>query len=312
MGNVFQFAWEVELIKGLQELIRTFPFLKYFFSFFTMLGEPVTLVLIVIFFYWCFDKKLGIRIAISILMANVTNGMIKNVFERIRPHTANNEIECIRPAESRYDINDMAKQGFSFPSGHATCTANLLTTLYREKKNNKLLAFGSLIVFLVCLSRVALGVHYPTDVLVGVIFGIIPAVVVDRLYQKMEKKKFYLMLLIYSCLGFFYCRSNDYYSVVGLTIGFLSGDLFDEKYVRFENTTNVLRMIFRILGGAAIFLFLVNVLKLPFSKETLEAENMFSYLYRVFRYGTGTFVIIGLYPAVFKYNILRLKEKDAD
>lgn len=312
MGNVFQFAWEVELIKGLQELIRSFPFLKYFFSFFTMLGEPVSLVLIVIFFYWCFDKKLGIKIAISILMVNVTNGMIKNIFKRIRPYAVNEQIECIIPAERKYDINDMAKQGFSFPSGHAMCTSNLLTTLYQEKKNRKLLAIGSLIVFLVCLSRVALGVHYPTDVLIGVVFGILPSIVIDKLYGKMEKKHFYLILIVYSCLGFFYCRSNDYYSIVGLIIGFLSGDLFDERYVNFENTTNIWRMFFRIMGGAIIFLSLVNVLKLPFSNEILEAETLFAFMYRVLRYGISTFAIIGLYPILFKYNILRLKEKDAD
>ena len=71
-------------------------------------------------------------------------------------------------------------------------------------------------------------------------------------------------------------------------------------------------MIFRILGGAIIFLSLVNVLKLPFSNEVLEAETLFAFMYRVFRYGISTFVIVGLYPILFKYNILRLKEKDAD
>ncbi|MBQ1566961.1 MAG: phosphatase PAP2 family protein [Erysipelotrichaceae bacterium] len=311
MGTVFQFEWEVKLIVAVQNLIRSFPFLKSFFSFFTTLGEAATLVVLIGFIYWCLNKNLGIKIAVYLLSAMAFNCMLKNVFRRIRPYAANDSIECFKVPEAQYDMNDMAKQGFSFPSGHATSSSRFLTTLYLDGGNNRLLYFGSLIVSLICISRFALGVHYPTDVLTGVFLGIVPALIIDRLSQKLEKKHLYILLLLFSCLGIFFCTSNDYYSIIGLMAGFLSGDLFDERYVRFENTRNVWRMIIRTLFGGILFLGITTVLKKPFPEEVLEAHTAFAYLYRIFRYSISSFIIIGLYPMLFKYNILKFEEKDA-
>ena len=311
MGSVFQFDWEVELIVAVQDLIRTFPILKTVFSFFTLLGEAATLVVFIGFLYWCLNKDLGIKVAVYMLSAMAFNCMLKNIFRRIRPYAANENIECLKVPESRYDKNDMPKQGFSFPSGHATSTSRLLTTLYLDSGNKRLLYTGSLIVSLICISRFALGVHYPTDVLTGAFLGIVPALIIDRISQKLEKKHLYLILLVFSCLGIFFCTSNDYFSIIGLMIGFLGGDLFDGKYVRFENTGNVWRMIVRTLCGGLVFLGLITILKMPFPNEVLEAHTVFAYLYRVFRYGISSFIIIGLYPMLFKYNFLKFEEKDA-
>ena len=48
----------------------------------------------------------------------------------------------------------------------------------------------------------------------------------------------YGMLLITAIPGFFYCKSADYYTGVGLLIGVMGGNLLEEKAVRFENTRN--------------------------------------------------------------------------
>ena len=311
MGNVFQFDWEVKLIVAVQDLIRSFPFLKEIFSFFTTIGEPAAVVLLVAVIYWGLDKKLGVRIALYMQVGMVTGFMFKNVFRRIRPYAANKEIECLKAAESRYDIYDMSKQGFSFPSGHATCSSRLLSILYKTTGNKKLLYIGSFVVLMICISRFALGVHYPTDVLGGLLLGILPILLLKKAEDKLEKKHFYPLLFAYSCLGFFFCTSNDYYSILGLMLGFMSGDLFEEKYVGFKNTDNVLRMIIRVLLGGIIFLAVTTVLKKPFPAEVLEALSLFAYLYRVFRYAAATFIVVGLYPVLFKYNILNLEEKDA-
>ena len=312
MGNIYQFEWEIRLIESIQKLIRSFPVLKGIFSFFTILGEPVTVVVLIAFIYWCIDKKAAIKTGINVLGAMATNCMIKNIFKRIRPYAANDSIECLKVPESGYDMNDMNKQGFSFPSGHATASTSTVTSLYLEKRYRKILSSGSIIVALVCISRFALGVHYPTDVLVGIIMGVLPVFIIDMLSRKLNKKTLYLIILAYSCLGIFHCRSNDYYSVIGLMIGFMSGDLFEEKHVGFRNTNNCFRMIVRVLIGGLAYAGILAGLKLPFANEILEAETLFAYLYRVFRYAISTFMIIGLYPKVFGYNILKFKENYAD
>ncbi len=69
--------------------------------------------------------------------------------------------------------------GYSFPSGHvanaaaiATVLALLLWPVLSPAARRWVVATFSLVVVLTCLDRVFLGVHYPSDVLAGVLFGV--------------------------------------------------------------------------------------------------------------------------------------------
>ena len=64
----------------------------------------------------------------------------------------------------------------SFPSSHATSTTAALVTLAKITKN----PLPLLGVPVMMLSRMVLGVHYPTDVLAGAIVGAVTAQVIDR------------------------------------------------------------------------------------------------------------------------------------
>jgi undecaprenyl-diphosphatase len=85
--------------------------------------------------------------------------LIKNRAVRERPYIAHSAIECASAPLDRY----------SFPSGHtlhAVCFTLLLTSYYPEWTA----AFASLAT-LIALSRVILGLHYPTDVAAGALLG---------------------------------------------------------------------------------------------------------------------------------------------
>lgn len=69
--------------------------------------------------------------------------------------------------------------GFSFPSGHvanaaamATATVLLLWPFLGRWSRTALAASGGVLVVVTCLDRVFLGVHYPSDVTAGVLFGV--------------------------------------------------------------------------------------------------------------------------------------------
>ena len=76
--------------------------------------------------------------------------------------------------------------GYSFPSGHSLGTFMILGAIAivlaqrLEKKESKIVVYAitGLLIFLVGLSRIYVGVHYPTDVLAGFIlaFGLLNAV----------------------------------------------------------------------------------------------------------------------------------------
>lgn len=309
MGNIFQFPWEVSLITWLQEVLSNIPLLKHLLITFTFIGEPYLTVLIVLTFYWSINKETGFLLGTSIIGSGLMNNMIKNIFSRVRPYAANDTIECIVPADPGYDIYNMTKQGYSFPSGHATNAGALTTSIYLSTRKKIYLILGLIVTAIIALSRVSLGVHYPTDVSLGALIGIIATIIIYRIYHRFDLKTYAIVMIIYSLCGVFFCHSNDYFSNLGLMIGLISGYLFEEKMVNFEQIQNPVRIILRSLIGCLIFLAISNIMKLPFSETFLEADIIWSHLYRSFRYGLSTFVIIGLYPILFKYNLFRFKDK---
>ncbi|MBQ6335301.1 MAG: hypothetical protein IJI46_09555 [Erysipelotrichaceae bacterium] len=52
-----------------------------------------------------------------------------------------------------------------------------------------------------------------------------------------------------------------------------------------------------------VFLGLSQLMKLPFSTEFLEADQLASFLFRALRYGVSVFATFGLYPYLFRYSL---------
>lgn len=309
MGITFQFDWEVALIQWLQANLMSNTFVLALFSFITDFGDTLFLVLLVGSVYWIYDKKFGVYAAINIIFAIVANSLIKNIFLRRRPYFDNPGIESLKTVDDRYDIYDIKGQGFSFPSGHSCCGAAATLSFYRYSRNRKILAVFSIIYSLVAVSRFALGVHYPTDVIAGLLLGAFCSFAVPSVISRLGKVKGYLIIVVLAASGLLFSRSNDYYSGFGLLCGFCLADLFDERYVDFPNTRNIFKGILRLVFGGALFLGISQVMKMPFSVDFLEAEQPLSYLFRFFRYFITSFIVLGIYPYVFKLNIFKLDDK---
>ena len=109
------------------------------------------------------------RMALFVLIASIggsiLNGLLKSVFGRARPDV----VPHLRDVMS-----------LSFPSGHAMTSAAVYLTLgallMRVSKRRATrwycMTVAALATILVGLSRVYLGVHYPTDVLAGWMIGL--------------------------------------------------------------------------------------------------------------------------------------------
>lgn len=299
MGNTFFFAWEPTFMVWLQAHLGSFG--EMFASLATMFGEEIILVAILGFLYWSYDKRFGVFVGTNIIVALVWNPMIKNLFLRRRPYFDVEQIQCLRPVDADSDIYDIAVQGFSFPSGHSTNAVAVYASLPFYKRRKWLVVIGVLMPLLIGLSRVCLGVHYPTDVLAGWLLGIVVVFLISWLQSHMKRKWiFYGVLTLLALPGCFYCSSHDYYTALGMMIGFFAGNLFEEKYVCFEDDHRPLPMILRFVGGIAIFLSLNFLLKLPFSEEFLNSATWISYAVRVFRYAVILFLDIGIYPMLFE------------
>ena len=307
LGNTFYFDWEVNLMVWLQAHLGAFG--EMLANVFSMFGEEMLMVAILGFLFWCYDKEFGKFVGLNLLTANVWNPMLKNVCCRRRPYMDNPEIACLRQVDSEGDIYDVITQGYSFPSGHSTAAAATYASLPAYQKKKKWLAIISYgLILLVGVSRFCLGVHYPTDVLVGWALGFLAIALIQLLMKKVKKRVAYLILIVIALPGFFYCESTDYYSAFGMLIGYCLGVEFEEKHVNFETTRSVLFSVLRVAGGGIIFFGLNELLKLPFSSEFLAGGSFLPHLVRTLRYTAVLFTLIGLYPMLFRPVEARMKK----
>ena len=298
-GNRFFFGWEIALMEWLQAHLGEGAISAL--SALSMFGEEMMLIVVMGFFYWVWDKETGKFIGLNFLAAGVWNPMIKNIAMRLRPYFCSDNIDLKRLIDASADKFDVAAQGYSFPSGHSSGAATIYgsAALRLRKKWVTVLAF--LLPLLVGVSRVVVGAHFPTDVLAGWALGAAVIFFIPWLKKKVRDRRVFAGLLVITALpGFFYCTSTDYYSGFGMLIGFLLAEPFEEKYVRFENTRNPIRAVLRIAGGGAVYFGLNTLLKLPFPKALLDAGDLTAHLIRSGRYAIIIFVVIAVYPMLFK------------
>ena len=85
-----------------------------------------------------------------------------------------------RPFDSRITIGVGTPSRLSFPSSHATSTTAALVSL-SDLTGSKLPLVG---VPVMMLSRMVLGVHYPTDTLAGAVLGATTAKVITAIERK--------------------------------------------------------------------------------------------------------------------------------
>lgn len=298
-GNTFFFQWEVALMEWLQTHLGSTAI--SIISLFSMFGEELLLILIVGFVYWSYDKRLGRTMGLSAIMALTWNTMAKNIALRRRPYFDNANIRILRVVDPEADIYNVAAQGYSFPSGHSTNAASVFCTLAVDKRKRWLTVIAIVIPLLTGFSRVVVGAHYPTDVLAGWGLGILGVLIVRFLQSRVKNTlALYGILLLVTVPGFFYCKTTDYFSTIGLLIGFMGGTLLDDKCVHFENTRKPVWMIVRAVGGVALYFALSTLLKLPFSKEFLSDGSTASLMVRFARYTVISFVEFGVYPMLFR------------
>ena len=299
MGNVFYSDWEVNLIEWLQKNVGSFgQMIAKAWSFIG--GETITLLVLLVVLF-CYKKEAGKRCGFTMVAASMWFPMIKNIVMRVRPYMAHPErIEALAVVEADADPMDILQQGYSFPSGHSATAVSMYGSIAREIRKKWMWLLAVIIPLLIGLSRFAVGVHYPTDVLAGWLVGL-AAVAFSALLEKKVKKEWVrsLILLAVSAPGIFWCTSRDYFTALGLLIGMVTVFPYEKKYVRFEDTRNVWAMILRVLGAFTVYAVLNMALKLPFDKEWLNSGTLGANLVRTTRYAILLFVLIGVYPRVF-------------
>ena len=298
VGNMFYFSWEVELMAFLQAHLSAGA--MSMISLLSVFGEELVMVAVMGFLYWSYDKEFGRFVGLNMLVANVWNPLIKNLFLRLRPYFVSDRITLLRKIDPSADAFDVAAQGYSFPSGHSSGAVTVYGSLAARGRKKWLTVLAVLLPLLVGFSRVAVGAHFPTDVLAGWALGLLVIVLVPWLRQRLSRGVFYAILLLIGLPGFFYCTSTDFYTSYGMLLGFVLAEPFEERFVRFENTRSPIRAVLRVVGGGGVYFALNTLLKLPFSSELLARGALTAHLIRPGRDAVVIFAVMALYPMLFR------------
>jgi len=116
-------------------------------------------IYIVPFVIWCLGYRTGSRMLLTLLLSALVNFGMKDVFAQPRPFD-------LEPA-----IGPDREMGFGAPSGHAQHTLIEWSLIAAWVGRRWFTVLAVLLIVLIGLSRVYLGVHFPTDVLAGWVLG---------------------------------------------------------------------------------------------------------------------------------------------
>lgn len=150
---------DLQLIKSIQGLEH--PTFTYIMKFLSYIGDKVRVIvisiIIVLILYKVFHQRIEIILFIIVLVGSaILNVLLKFFFQRERPNF----------------YRMIVQDGYSFPSGHAMAALSLygiITFLLwrhipKESGRIILICTSTLFITLIGISRIYLGVHYPSDI----------------------------------------------------------------------------------------------------------------------------------------------------
>lgn len=173
-----------DILIFIQEYIRN-PICDFFFTNITHLGDAGIFWIVLTALLLCFKKtrRAGIYSACALLGSLLINNIIlKNLVNRARPYEVVEGLTCIIGAA----------RDASFPSGHTGASFAAATAMYRKlpKRYSVLLV---ILASLIAVSRLYVGIHYPSDVLGGLVTGVTIGILVnifgDRMAARLEEKR---------------------------------------------------------------------------------------------------------------------------
>jgi len=150
---------QVEILKAIQSIHN--PFFDMLFISITYLGSEFFYFVFIPYFYWNVDKRFGLKLSIMFLISVYLNTAIK-------------ELTSINRPIGYPGIRSLALStagGYSFPSGHAQHSTVVWGIVASRFRSVKWYVIAGIFIVSVSFSRLYLGVHWPLDVIGGIVVG---------------------------------------------------------------------------------------------------------------------------------------------
>ena len=273
--------WGITTILWVQQFS---PTLDLPFKVFTLMGEEVFFTLLVFSIYWCIDKTTGVRLAILFLLSGYINTLAKVLAGQPRPFEYNSQVRKLFEAD-----------GGGLPSGHTQNTVVIWGELAFRFRMLWLWLIALFLTLLVPISRVYLGLHFPTDLVGGYLLGfsllllywwLEPGVAV-WLKSKGLTWQLSISLALPALMILLFPSNEKNGLIAGATLmGMGAGFVVEQHFVKFQSGGIRWKKVVRFLLGTAVAFAFWQGLRSAFFG--LQPES----LYRFLRYG-----LVGLWGA---------------
>ena len=153
------------------------PVVNEIMKFFSAIGDTGLVWFVIIAALLVFKKtrRIGFDILLSLAVCwCVSNLVIKPIISRVRPYVQIPELTVL----IKYPPDT------SFPSGHACSSFTCAIVGDRSFRDKRIRAGFWLLASLITISRIYVGVHYPTDLLAGALIGVLGGLAVYKLNKR--------------------------------------------------------------------------------------------------------------------------------
>ncbi len=269
-----------------------FPVLTELMLLITRLGEETAFLVIALIVFWCVDKYRGYYLLGVGLFGNLANQFLKITCRVPRPWDRGIEFTAVEEAKA-------AAGGYSFPSGHTQTAFGTFGAIAATSKRKAVCIVCLVLAVIVGFSRMYLGVHTPSDVLVGA--GMALAMVWLMQYVMLGKGQKFIPAVFGVCLALsaaflvyvevfpfpadldphnYESAVKNAYTFAGCFAGVLVVYFADEKKLRFTTQAVWWAQLLKILFGLAAVLAVKEGLRAPL--EALFAGHLAARAVRYF------------------------------
>jgi len=274
--------WGIDVIGAVQRIHG--PTLDIFFKGITALGDKEFFLVFLPMVFWCVDLAVGTRLAVVFLVSSYANVALKEIFQHPRPFH-------LDPAVGLHEA-----EGYGFPSGHAQSAVVLWGSLAAEVRKRWLWVLALMLMALIGFSRVFLGVHFPTDVMVGWLVGGLLLVISRPLLRWAEPRLLDMGLSLKIALGILFpvvlvllLPVGDSPAAMGVLVGAGVGLPILHHVTAFRAGGSTWERVLRFVVGAAVLGALYIGLKALFPEEG-------EWLYEGFRF--VRYAVLGLWTCL--------------
>ena len=262
--------WGVSVVIWFQQFS---PALDLPFKALTFMGDQPFFMLLLPLVYWCLNRRLGARLTILFLFSAYLNAVAKVFAAQPRPYQVDPRV-----------IPLVKASGGGFPSGHTQNTVVVWGYLANHFRRAGPWTFAGCLMLMIPLSRLYLGLHFPTDLLGGYLLGAALLLLYLRLEPVVEAWLAQKGLGWQLCAGIFIplllvllVPGNGKHGVIiGATLmGMGAGFAIERRWVRFESGGLWWKRLLRFLIGVPVLFTLWLGLRAAFDGLAPEQITRF-------------------------------------